>query len=59
MNYDNQRPTDLKDGLLRQYITEDNHIIIEQLKNGEWVNVIDVPYTEDDNGTIGLNGRWY
>lgn len=59
MNYDNQRPTDLKDGILRQYITEDNHIIIEQLKNGEWVNVIDVPYTKDDNGTIGLNGRWY
>jgi hypothetical protein len=59
MNYDNQRPTHLKDGILRQYITEDNRIIIEQLKNGEWVNVIDAPYTEDDNGTIGLNGRWY
>ena len=55
----NQRPTNFKDGVLRQYITEDNRVMIDQYKNGEWVNVVDTPYTEDDKETVGMNGRWY
>jgi len=55
----NQRPTNIQDGVLRQYIAEDNRVKIDQYKNGEWVNVVDTPYTEDDKGTVGMNGRWY
>lgn len=55
----NKRPTNIQDGVLRQYITEDNRIMIDQYKNGEWVNVVDTPYTEDDKGTVGMNGKWY
>ena len=54
-----QRPTTVAEGTYRNYITEDNRVKIDQYKNGEWVNVVDTPYTEDDKETVGMNGRWY
>ena len=53
------RPTTVVEGTYRNYIAEDNRVKIDQYKNGEWVNVVDTPYTEDDNGTVGINGKWY
>jgi len=54
-----QRPTTVVEGTYRNYIAEDNRVKIDQYKNGEWVNVVDTPHTEDDKGTVGMNGRWY
>jgi len=50
---------ELAEGTYRNYITEDNRVKIDQYRNGEWVNVVNTPYTEDDKETVGMNGRWY
>lgn len=48
---DAARPTDIPDGMLRDYVKEINgveYVVLEQRINGSWVEVVSSPLNEID-----------
>lgn len=51
----NERPSELVDGLIRDYVKEIDgvpHVVLEQYTNGEWVQVAAVEQSKIDEQNV-------